>query len=83
MIPTLIVFGLVFGRWWRITLLAAAVGWPLLLVAIGIVAPYEADTVAVAAIFAVINTAVGVLPHQVCLQTYRLLRRRTANPVPA
>lgn len=33
MIPTLIVFGLVFGRWWRLSLAVAAVGWPAALVA--------------------------------------------------
>src|SRR6266508_4391883 len=32
MIPTLILFGLVFGRWWRLCLTAAALGWPVLLV---------------------------------------------------
>jgi hypothetical protein len=37
MIPTMILFGLVFGRWWRVTLVAAALGWPLLLVVIDVV----------------------------------------------
>jgi hypothetical protein len=36
MIPTLLLFGLIFGRWWRLSLIAAAIGWPLLLVATGV-----------------------------------------------
>jgi hypothetical protein len=36
MIPTLIVLGLVLGRWWRLLLVTAALGWPLLLVADGV-----------------------------------------------
>ena len=33
MIPTLILFGMVSGRWWHLSLVAAAVGCPRLLVA--------------------------------------------------
>lgn len=77
MIPTLILFGLIFGRWWRLSLVAAAVGWPVLLVA--------TDTMDVevgllgAAGFAVINAGVGVLVHQGVLRTVRLLGRRQAS----
>ena len=67
MIPTLILFGLVFGRWWRLSLAAAAVGWPVVLVV--------DDTMDVevgllgAASLAVINAGVGVLLHHGVLRT--------------
>ena len=70
MIPTMILFGLIFGRWWRVTLVAAALGWPLLLVVAGI----EASLLA-AGVLAVVNAGVGVLVHQGVLLTYRHLRR--------
>ena len=31
MIPTMIVFGLVAGRWWKTSLVVGTIGWPLLL----------------------------------------------------
>ncbi|HEX6757785.1 MAG TPA: hypothetical protein VF086_05130 [Propionibacteriaceae bacterium] len=77
MIPTLILFGMVFGRWWRLSLVAAAVGWPLLLVAT------DAMDVGVgllgAAGLAVINAGVGVLVHQGVLWTLRLVGHRHAS----
>ena len=36
MIPTLLLFGLISGRWWHLSLIVAAIGWPLLLVATGV-----------------------------------------------
>ena len=74
MIPTLILFGLVFGRWWRLSLVTAAVAWPVLVVV--------DDTMDVevallgAAGLAVINTGIGVAVHQGVLRTLRLLRHR-------
>lgn len=62
MIPTLIVAGLVFGRWWKTTLAVAAIGWPVWLVA-GEVMGLQAGLLGAAAL-AVINTAVGVAVHQ-------------------
>jgi len=76
-IPTLILFGLAFGRWWRLSLVLAAVGWPVLLVA--------TDTMGVekgllgAAGLAVINTGIGVLAHQAGVRFLRLLRTRHAS----
>jgi hypothetical protein len=67
---------MVFGRWWRLPLVAAAVGWPLLLVAT------DAMNVEVgllrAAGLAVINAGVGVLVHQGILRAFRLLHHRHA-----
>ena len=72
MIPTLILFGLVLGRWWRLALIAAAVGWPVLLIATDVIGVglglFGASGLAIA------NTAVGVLVHQAVLRTSRRLR---------
>ena len=72
MIPTMIVFGIVLGRWWRVALVAAAVVWPLLIAAAGI--EVTVSLVAYAAAVGVANAAVGVLAHQACLHAYRLVR---------
>ena len=75
-IPTLILFGLVFGRWWRLSLVAAAVGWPVLLVADGVM-DVEVGLLGAAGL-AVVNASVGVLVHQGVLRALRLLRHRNA-----
>jgi hypothetical protein len=72
MIPTMIVFGLLLGRWWWAALIAAAVLWPALLVADGVIALSTA--VVGAALFAVVNAAVGVAIHQAGLWGVRRLR---------
>jgi hypothetical protein len=77
-IPTLILFGLVFGHWWRLSLIAAALGWPLLLV-VSDVMSVEVGLVG-AAVLAVINTGIGVLVHQGGPRAVRLLRHRHASP---
>lgn len=79
MIPTMIVFGLLTGRWWRSALVAAAVLWPLLLVISGVSdhAPGPlALMLAQAGILAIANTGVGVAIHQVLLYLARKLRTR-------
>lgn len=73
MIPTMILFGVVFGRWWRITLVAAAVAWPLLLVATDVAG--VSTSLIGAATLALLNAGVGVLIHQGALVGYRHLRR--------
>lgn len=73
MIPTMILFGLVFGRWWWLALAAAAVGWPALLVMAGGM-PVGVGLLAASG-FAVADTAVGVLVHQGVLWAIRKLRR--------
>ena len=77
MIPTMILFGFVMGRWWRVALVTATVGWPLLLVITDTVG-FTAGLIA-AATLAVANAGVGVLAHQGCLHAYRHLRRRTSH----
>lgn len=62
MIPTMILFGLVLGYWWRTALVAGALGWPLLLLATGILGSGGAFLAAAALGF--LNTLVGVAVHQ-------------------
>ena len=76
-IPTMIVFGLVFGRWWRVSLVAAAVAWPVLLVADDVM-EVELGLIGAAGL-AVINAGAGVLVHQAALRVLRLLRRQHAS----
>lgn len=80
MIPTMMVLGLVLGRWWHLALATAAVGWPLLLLAGGVVEPGVA--LLGAALLAVANAGVGVLLHQAVLQGYRRLRRDRSRALP-
>jgi hypothetical protein len=79
MIPTLILFGVVFGRWWRLCLIAALLGWPVLLVASDVMT-IEVGLIGAAGL-AVINTGLGVLVHQGGLRAVRLLRRPSPGPV--
>jgi hypothetical protein len=74
MIPTLILFGILCGRWWRAVLLAAAVGWPLLLLATGSAGLGPGQLVGAAAL-AVANTALGVLVHRGVWRLVRKARR--------
>jgi hypothetical protein len=73
MIPILILFGLVLGRWWRLSLVTAALGWPVALVV--------TDVMSVrlgllgASGLAIANTGVGVLIHQGVLRTTRKVRQ--------
>ena len=73
MIPTLILFGLLFGRWWRLALVIGAVGWPVLLLATGTAAA-DAELFGVAGL-AFANTGVGVAVHQGVLWGARRCRR--------
>ena len=62
MIPTVILLGLIFGHWWKTTLVLAAVGWPLLLIATGI--DIDPAALPAAAALAVANAAAGILVHR-------------------
>lgn len=79
MIPTLIFFGLVFGRWWKSALVGAAIGWPLLLLVSGTLqsAPKPLVGVLAQAVgLAVVNAGVGVAIHQAVLRMIRGMRSR-------
>ena len=75
MIPTMILLGLVLGRWWWAALVAALIGWPTLLLVTDIIGPSE---IPVAALLALLNAAVGVAVAQVALRIYRGLGHRSA-----
>jgi hypothetical protein len=72
-IPILILFGLVLGRWWRLSLAAAAVGWPALLVATDVM-DVEPGLLGASGL-AIANAGVGVLIYQGILRMIRKLRR--------
>jgi hypothetical protein len=69
MIPTMILFGLVLGRWWRAALVAGTIVWPAIVLADGAI--NSVVEVFSAAGLGVANAAVGVLLHQAALQAYR------------
>ncbi|GAA0242578.1 hypothetical protein [Cryptosporangium japonicum] len=73
MIPTLILLGMICGRWWRSSLVAAAVGWPTLLVAADVMS-VSAGLLGASAL-ATVNAAVGVAIHQMVWRITRQLRR--------
>lgn len=63
MIPTLLLVGLVFGRWWRIVIPLATVIW---IVLVSVTADPTADVgdALLAAALAAANVTVGALLHQ-------------------
>lgn len=86
MIPTMIVFGLVFGRWWMSALIAAAIFWPVLLLWDG--ALQQSPTgqplvmnILLAAGLAVANAAIGVAIHQLILFVVRKARATSGGLV--
>lgn len=71
-IPSLILVGLVFGRWWRTTVAISSVGWPVLLVVTNVMD--LTPNLLGASALAVINVGVGVLVHQAVLAVLRHAR---------
>ncbi|WP_262285751.1 hypothetical protein [Micromonospora sp. MA102] len=78
MIPSLILLGLLLGRWWWLALPVAAAGWPILLVTTG--AMDAGPGLLAASGLAVLNTGAGVAVHQVVLHLVRRLRPTTDGP---
>jgi hypothetical protein len=80
---TMILFGLVFGHWWKSTLVAATLLWPALLLATGVIG-FDAQVLG-AALFGLANAGVGIGIHQGIAWTVRNLRARhrhvTAEPL--
>lgn len=68
-IPTLLLVGIVFGKWWRVSIPVATVGWALLLLATGVVS--DLAHFAGAAWFGFINVTIGVLVFQVVRLAFR------------
>lgn len=61
LIPILIVFGLLAGRWWRSALVVGTVGWTAALM---IPPAVDSDQLLATALFGLVNTGVGVAIHQ-------------------
>jgi hypothetical protein len=78
MIPTMMVLGLVLGRWPWIALGAAVVTWPLLLVASDAATLTDVGTLLGGVVLAVVNAGIGVLAHQALLRTWRYARHPVA-----
>jgi hypothetical protein len=78
-IPTLLLVGLLLGRWWRFVIPAAALGWAVLLVATGVDSGLSFAVAATA--LGAINTVVGVLAYQALAFAVRSLRARVAAPL--
>ena len=79
MIPTMIVFGLILGRWWRPTLILAALIWPAMLVADNVMR-VQPGLLAAAGLGA-LNAGVGILVHQIFLWLVRLSFRSTTSEI--
>lgn len=71
-IPTMILFGIVLGRWWAPTVVFGAIFWPALLLASDVMG-VEPGLLAAAGLGAA-NAAVGVLVHQAILWIIRRAR---------
>jgi hypothetical protein len=75
MIPTMILFGLILGRWWWLALPLAAAGWPILLLVTDTIG---AGQIPLAALLGLLNAAVGVVVLQAVLWVLRVRRHSTA-----
>lgn len=88
MIPTLIAFGLIFGRWWKATLAVGVIGWVVVILFFTDAGPVTgiietAGLALGAAGLALANTAVGVAVHQGVLWAVRTIRGRSGHPTVA
>lgn len=72
LIPVLVLFGAVAGRWPWAAIAVATVAWPLLLWATSSATFHVGEAAALAAV----NAAVGVVAHQAVLAVLRRLGRR-------
>ena len=76
MIPTMIIFGLLAGRWWKSALVAGAVVWVAILLVTGDTGASELPLLIVGgAFFGLANTGIGVAIHQGLLWLVRSARR--------
>jgi len=75
MIPTLILFGLAFGHWWRTAVVIGALVWPLALLATNVM-NLELGLLGAAAL-GMVNAGLGALIHQGALRLARWLRQST------
>lgn len=83
MIPSMIVFGILFGRWWIAAIVAGGLLWGLV---IGAMSVYENDAtfswalVLGAVLLGATNSAFGAGVHQLILWITRKIRARRKTP---
>lgn len=75
MIPTMILFGLVFGRWWKLAIAAGALVWTVVILTVADTSVGNGGVLGTAAALGAANAAVGVAAHQAGLWLVRRLRR--------
>ena len=79
MIPTLLLAGLVVGRWWLVAV--AAVSWPVLLLVTDAWSVSLPSVVLGGVTVAALNTGAGVAVHRAAVMLVRALRRFWADPI--
>jgi hypothetical protein len=79
MVVTLVLAGLVVGRWWLVPV--AAVLWPMLLVSIEAWSVSLPSVLLGGVIVGAANTAAGVAVHLLAVVLIRALRRFWADPM--
>lgn len=79
MILTLLLAGLVVGRWWLVAV--AAVLWPVVLIAGDVGSASNAALALGGALLGAANTAVGVAVRRTAVVLFRALRRFWADPM--
>lgn len=73
----MILWGLVFGRWWWAALISAAIAWPVLLVLNGVMGLELALVGAMA--LGIANAMFGIALHQAVLQAIRRRNERASR----
>jgi hypothetical protein len=73
MIPTMLLYGLILGRWWKTCLVVGSLCWPLFLWLENIIDTHNEFLGATG--LAALNTAVGVALHQSLLRLLKWLRK--------
>lgn len=76
MIPTLILLGAAFGRWWKVTLVVGTLGWPIYLAL-----PGGGEVTLLAVVLAFANTLAGVLLHQLVALGIRRFQGKSHSQV--
>jgi hypothetical protein len=75
MIPTMFLFGLVLGRWWKASIPLAGIAWVVLVSASGI--ELTGSEMLGAAFLGAVNAAFGAVVYQVTARLVRAARSRT------
>lgn len=77
----MMLFGLLLGRWWKFALIVGTSAWTVILWSQGLLAtPTE---ILGAAALALVNTAIGVMAHQLVLAVVRRVRGQQPTAVEA